>query len=113
MCPPSLFPVAPPDITDPPLSVAVENGSNTEFTCTATGLGTLTFNWTTTASVTLPPAVETIGSTAIVNTTTSILSLTGVTGVTADYRGDYTCHVENLRGSATSQATLTVIGQSE
>jgi len=110
MCPPSLFPVGPPDITDPPLSVAVENGSNAEFTCTATGLCTLTFIWMTTASVTLPPAVETINSTATVNTMTSTLSLTSVT---ADYRGDYTCRVENQRGNATSQATLIVIGQSE
>jgi len=86
----------------------VENGSNVEFTCTATGLGTLTFNWTTTASVTLPSTVETINSTA--NMATSTLNLTSVT---ADYRGDYTCRMENERGSATSQATLTVIGQSE
>ena len=95
-----------PDITVPPQSVAVENGSNAEFTCTATGLGTLTFMWTTNASVgTLPPSVENINTAAM--TTTSTLSLTGVD---TSYSGHYICTVSNERGSDMAQATLSVIG---
>ena len=70
-------PVGPPDITAPPQSVAVESESNFEFTCTANGLGTLTFMWTTNASVgTLPPSVENINTAAM--TATSTLSLSNV-----------------------------------
>ena len=84
----------------------MENGRNAEFTCTATGLGTLTFNWTTNAPVgTLPPSMENINTAA--RTTTNTLSLTGVD---TSYRGDYTCTVSNERGRDTAQATLSVIG---
>ena len=84
----------------------MENGSNAEFNCTATGLGTLTFMWTTNAPVgSLPPSVESNDTAAM--TTTSTLSLTGVD---TSYRGDYTCTVSNERGRDTAQATLSVIG---
>ena len=84
----------------------MENGGNAEFTCTATGLGNLIFNWTTNASVgTLPSSVENINTAAM--NTTSTLSLTGVD---TSYRGDYICTVSNERGSDTARATLSVIG---
>ena len=84
----------------------MENGSNAEFTCNATVLGTLTFNWTTNAPVgSLPPSVESNYTAAM--TATSTLRLTGVD---ASYRGDYICTVHNERGSDTEQATLSVIG---
>ena len=99
-------PVGPPDITAPPQSVAVESGSNAEFTCIATGLGTLTFMWTTNASVgSLPSSVESNNTAAM--TATSTLSLTSLD---TSYRGDYVCTVSNERGRATAQATLSVIG---
>ena len=84
----------------------MENGSNAEFNCNATGLGTLTFNWTTNAPVrTLPPSVESDDTATM--TTTSTLSLTSVD---TRYRGDYICTVSNERGRDTEQATLSVIG---
>ena len=84
----------------------MENGSNAEFNCNATGLGNLKFMWNTNASVgTLPSSVESNDTAAM--TTTSILSLTGVD---TSYRGDYTCIVSNERGNDTAQATLSVIG---
>ena len=98
-------PVGPPDITVPPQSVAVGNGSNAEFTCTATGLGNLRFTWTTNAPVGALPSSAEINTAAM--TTTSTLSLTGVD---TSYRGDYVCTVSNKRGSDTAQATLSVIG---
>ena len=99
-------PVGPPDITAPPQSVAVESGSNVEFTCTATGLGNLMFEWTTNASVgTLPSSVESNNTETM--TATSTLRLTSVD---TSYRGDYVCTVSNERGMATEQATLSVIG---
>ena len=97
-------PVGPPTITAPPQSVAVESGSNAEFTCTATGLGTLTFVWTTPVG-TLPSSVENNNTAAM--TATSTLRLTSVN---TSYRGDYVCTVSNERGMATAQATLSVIG---
>ena len=99
-------PVGPPDITAPPQSVAVESGSNAEFNCTATGLGNLTFMWTTNALVgTLPSSVENNNTVAM--TATSTLRLTNVD---TSYRGDYVCTVSNERGRDTAQATLSVIG---
>ena len=99
-------PVGPPDITVPQENVAVENGSNAEFTCTAIGLGTLTFMWTANAPVgTLPPSAESSDIAAM--NTTSTLSLTSVD---TSYRGDYICTVRNERGSDRAQATLSVIG---
>ena len=84
----------------------MESGSNAEFTCNATGLGTLTFMWTTNAPVgTLPQSAENINTAAM--TTTSTLSLTGVD---TSYRGDYICTVSNEGGRDTAQATLSVIG---
>ena len=80
----------------------MENGSNAEFTCTATGLGTLTFMWTTPVG-TLPSSVES----TVAMTATSTLRLTNVN---TSYRGDYVCTVRNERGMATEQATLSVIG---
>ena len=97
-------PVGPPDITLPPQSVAVENGSNTEFTCTATGLGTWTFMWRTPGG-NLPSSVESNNTVAM--TVTSTLNLTNVD---TSYHGDYICAVSNERGSDTEQATLSVIG---
>ena len=97
-------PVGPPDITVPPENVAVENGSNAEFNCTATGLGNLTFTWTTPVG-TLPSSVESNDTAAM--TATSTLNLTGVD---TRYRGDYICTVRNERGNDTAQATLSVIG---
>ena len=100
------FPVGPPDITARPQSVAVESGSNVEFNCNATGLGTLTFMWTTNAPVgTLPSSVENINTATM--TATSTLSLSNVD---TSYRGDYVCTVSNERGRDTAQATLSVIG---
>ena len=97
--------VLPIDITVPPQSVAVESGSNAEFNCTATGLRTPTFMWTTNAPVgTLPPSVE---SDTVARTTTNTLSLTSVD---TSYRGDYICTVHIEGGSDTAQATLSVIG---
>ena len=96
--------VGAPVITVPPQSLAVENGSNTEFTCTATGLGNLRFTWTTPVG-TLPSSVESNDTAAL--TTTSILSLTSVD---TSYSGDYICTVRNERESDTAQATLSVIG---
>ena len=98
-------PVGPPAITAPSQSVAVESGSNAEFTCTATGLGTLTFMWTTNAPVgTLPLPVE--NNTAAMTATTTL----SLTSVNTSYRGDYMCTVSNERGMATAQTTLSVIG---
>ena len=97
-------PVGPPDITAPPQNIAVENGSNVEFNCTATGLGNLMFEWTTPVG-TLPSSVESINTETM--TATSTLSLTSVD---TSYRGNYVCTVSNERGMATAQATLSVIG---
>ena len=82
----------------------MENGSNTEFTCTATGLGTLTVMWITSVG-NLPSSAE--SHNAVAMTVTSTLNLTSVD---TSYRGDYICAVSNERGSDTEQATLSVIG---
>ena len=82
----------------------MENGSNAEFTCTATGLGTLTFTWTTPVG-TLPSSVESNNTAAMIATSTLRL-----TGVDTSYSGDYICTVRNERESDTVQATLSVIG---
>ena len=90
------------------MNAAVENGSNVDFTCTATSNASLTFLWRTTASgVTLPNDVED-GSDPAAGVT-STLSLTAVT---VSHRGDYICDVENARGNKLSiPATLTVVGE--
>ena len=102
------YSVDPPTITIPPQSVTVADGRNVEFTCTATGDGTLAFTWTTTAPVGVPSSVQTRFNTQD-GSETSTLSLTNVG---SNHRGVYTCSVSNERGSAGSrQATLTLIGQ--
>ena len=82
----------------------MENGSNVEFNCTATGLGNLMFEWTTPVG-TLPSSVESNNTETM--TATSTLRLTSVD---TSYRGNYVCTVSNERGRATAQATLSVIG---
>ena len=105
---PSSHSVDPPVITVPPQSIAADNGSNIEFSCTARGEGTLTFSWTTTALVGIPSSVQTQINPQD-GSETSTLTLTNVG---TNHSGEYACSVRNERGSTGPlQATLTIVGQ--
>ena len=92
----------------PPQSTVAEVGSDIEFVCTATGEGTLTFAWTTTAPVGGSSSVQTRFNPQD-GSETSILSLTNVG---ANRTGVYACSVANERGNTPPlQATLTIVGQ--
>jgi len=82
-----------PSITDSPQSQEALTGDNVSFSVTATGTGTLAYQWY-------------FGTGPLSGKTSSTLSLTGVTTNSA---GNYFCVVTNNFGSATSAvATLAV-----
>ena len=78
------------------------DGTNVTLTCIATGLGSLTATWTTTASTTLPDSTETLDT----DTITSTLVLSSVSAIDG---GDYTCVITNEAGSVNATATLYII----
>lgn len=84
---------APPSITDHPLSITRNTSQGAGFSVTATGSGTLTYQWF-------------FNGNAIAGATSNSFSILNVTTANA---GSYHCVVTNELGSATSNtATLTV-----
>lgn len=83
-----------PLITVPPQNLAVPAGSNATFTVTATGSGTLTYQWL-------------FNGTNLPGATSSSLTLVNVQPANA---GNYSVRVSNANGSTTSpSATLSVV----
>lgn len=82
-----------PAITTQPASLSVSAGNNAAFSVTATGTGTLSYQWY-------------FGTAAIAGATGTVYNLTNVSSANA---GIYYVTVSNANGSVTSaQATLTV-----
>ena len=101
---PCVCTVDPPEITEDPMDVNATFGENANFTCTASGPGTLMFSWTATATVSPFPS-----ATEVDNGNGSFTSTLELTMVDTGYRGDYTCTVTNAGGTELSEpATLTV-----
>jgi sugar lactone lactonase YvrE len=90
----SLTVVYPPSISSQPQSIVVTNGSLAQFAVSASGTGTLTYQWCD-------------GTNEVLDATNSTLI---VSNATASEVGDYTCVITNAYGSITSSiAVLTVL----
>jgi hypothetical protein len=90
----SVTPVTPPEITSHPADRSVSEGQTASFSVSATGSGTLTYQWQ-------KNRVNIAGATAS-SYTTPVLAIN-------DNNNKYRCIVTNAGGSATSnEATLTV-----
>lgn len=89
----------PPAITTPPASLSVYSGATAKFTVTATGTATLAYQWTSNT-------VNMVTNALIAGTTTSALTLTGVT---VHDSASYGVVVTNAYGKITNTAVLTVL----
>lgn len=85
----------PPVITDPPDSLTIAPGANASFSVTATGAGTLTYEWF--HDGTIIPGADT--------------SALGITGADETDAGNYTVTVTNAFGSATSPPALLTVAE--
>ena len=81
--------------------IPTDTGSNTEYTCTTRGEGTLTFTWSMPTPMSLPSSVQTQFNPQHGSETSS----------QANHDGVYMCSAGNETESiGLRQATLTVIG---